>query len=300
MSDTYGVIPTGFRRKPLDTIEASLKSAAIVIFGSSVILDDESPMGQLIGLMALVASQHWELSEDTYQSLDPDQGEGVRLDQLGRIRSVDRSTAETDAAFRRRITNAGRSNIHLMPLRNAVADLDGVEFVKVWANDGDAIDNDGIEGHSLAVVVIGGDEDEVAAAIFSETVGGIGLHGNTTVEINDGGYCRPVRFLRPTIVPIFVEIDVQERPASAGCAIPQYADIWNAIQNNLGFAADYGLTNGEDLLDVRVVGVVAPLQGIDIVAVRMTTDLEGDPDQSSIEIAFDEIARVDKLVVNYL
>ena len=302
---SYGVVSTGFSRKPIDAILDEHRQAAKTIFGPALIDDDESPMGQLLGLFSLLSAKLWEQAEDTYHSFDPDQSEGVRLDMLGRIRAVDRPTGGTDAAYRGMITNAGRSDIHLRPLINDVTAVDGVEWVKVWANDGDQVDDNGVPGHSLCVVVIGGADAAVASAIFDRTVTGIGLYGNTPIEISDAGYCRTVGFLRPAQIGVLVEIDVNAKPLSGGCVTPDPAAISAQLESELGLASDFGLTNGETVDATRIIGTVSKLAGLGVQGVRMTRDREtgsgafAAPVEAPVEIAFDEIAVIEDVRVNY-
>jgi len=303
---SYGVNSGGFKRKPILTIADENKLAAKTIFGDALIDDDESPMGQLIGLFSLLSAKLWEQAEDTYHSFDPDQSEGVRLDMLGKIRAVDRPTGRTDAGYRGMITNAGKSDIHLRPLINDVTAVDGVEWVKVWANDGDEVDNNGIPGHSLCVVVIGGADETVASAIFDRTVTGIGLYGNTPIEINDAGYCRTVGFLRPAQVGILVEIDVNAKPIAGGCVTPDLAAISAQLESELGLASEFGLTNGESVDPTRIIGAVSKLAGLGVQRVRMTRAKDAGsgtfaaPIEEPVEIDFDEIAILEEVRVYYL
>lgn len=48
----YGVVTTGFSRKPLTVIIAELEAANIIFFGPGLIQTSQSPMGQLNGLRA--------------------------------------------------------------------------------------------------------------------------------------------------------------------------------------------------------------------------------------------------------
>lgn len=301
MSNVFGVTPTGFIRKPLDNIIADYDSSARSVFGQNVIVDPTSPLGQLLGLFALLHAQNWELAEDTYQSLDPDQAEGLRLDQVGRIRGVVRPMGESDATYRRRITNFGRADLHLRPLINAVAAVDDVQYVRVWENATSSTDSNGIPAHSLVVAVIGGSNALVAEAIYNETVAGIGLGGNTLVEIEDfGGHCRTIAIQRLTQVPIKIEMDVRVR-SFQGCVAPDTEAIAAKLEELLGFEADFGFVNGEDVTQQRIIGVVSQLLGIEVDEVRMSREEQPEdiPGPGNIEIDFDEIATIGEVTVNF-
>jgi hypothetical protein len=72
----YGITAEGYSRKPLTTILAEVEAFLITEFGTGLIQTSQSPMGQINGVFAEGASKFWELGEDIYQSLDPDQAEG--------------------------------------------------------------------------------------------------------------------------------------------------------------------------------------------------------------------------------
>ena len=290
---TYGVIPEGFSRKPLATILAELEDAMIATFGPEVVQSAESPFGQLNGLHSNLAETLWEVGEDVYQSLDPDQAEGVRLDMLGRIRGVDRPDGEVDTDYRRRITNESRSTISLRPLIEAVEAVTGVECANVWVNDTDAADVNGIPGHSLAVAVIGGTDEAVAAAIHAETVPGVGLYGNATVSIADGvGLCRSVSILRPTEIRVTLEVTISETPPSCACRVSTVAEVRNAISGALACGASCGLRNGDDVVANAIIRALAGLDGANVLSVRGAI-YDAAFAALPVVIAFDEIASID-------
>ena len=82
----YGVQSEGFVRKPLSIVLAEIESALITEFGPGFVQTPQTPMGQINGIFAEAVAKLWEHAEDIYQSYDPDQAEGTRLDTLGRLR----------------------------------------------------------------------------------------------------------------------------------------------------------------------------------------------------------------------
>jgi uncharacterized phage protein gp47/JayE len=290
---TYGVVSEGFARKPLADILVDLETAMTAAFGPAVIQTAESPLGQINGILADLATGVWELAEATYQSLDPDQAEGSRLDILGKIRGLTRQAGEDDATFARRITNQDLPDIHLAPLRAALLEIDGVTCVRLWENNTSEIDANGIPGHSLCVAVTGGADEAVAEAIHGWTVAGIGLAGNTPITITDEmGYCRTMAFLRPLVVPIALEVTLGVPPAGYGCSAPTIEAVRAAIVGTLSCSGAAGLGNGASVTESRVRGALAGLPGAEVLQVRGARDdnvLSGLP----IAIAFDEIASFD-------
>lgn len=91
-----------------------------------------------------------------------------------------------------------------------LANLDGVDFVRVYVNETGATDSRGITGHSVAVVIVGGVDEDIAEVIFNEIPAGILTYGSTEetiIDIQDFAY--PVKFTRPTGVQIFVDIEIE-------------------------------------------------------------------------------------------
>lgn len=241
----YGPQPTGFARKPLATILSEIEEAARGIFGPGLIQTPQSPLGQLNGLCASLAATLWETCENTYQSYDPDQAEGVRLEQLGRIRLLERFEGETDVEYRRAITNAGRARIDTADIARALFKVDDVVYVQVFINPGDATDTDGIPGHAAAVAVIGGGNVAVARALRPYIVPGIDTWGNTRVDVEVDGYCRTMHFVRPIAVPIGLQLTVSVRPDRLGCPPPSASAIALAASN--GLTGDGRPVNGRDI-----------------------------------------------------
>lgn len=284
----FGVLPTGFSRKPLAVILAELEVAAIGIFGPEVIQTPQSPLGQIHGLMADAIGQAWEMGEDTYQSYDPDQAEGVRLDILSRLRLLERAAGESDLDLRQAITNAGRARIDLQDLLRAVRGIDGVTYVQVFVNDGDMSDVNGLAAHSVSVAVLGGDDAEVAAAIRTYVVPGIGTSGNVRVDVNIEGVCRSMWMVRPTLVPVALEIQVIRRSDRLGCPPAALTAIAEGLVADL--AADRRLINGSDVTVHAIRSAIeARYSNVEVVSVQGARD--GDPvGPLPIPIAFDEIA----------
>lgn len=247
----YGVVPEGFRRKPMDRIQFELETAARTIFGSDVVLDPESPMGQIVGLYTLLTAQLWETAEDAYQSYDPDQAEGARLDSLARIRLLLRSAEEPDASFRQAITNLGQARIDVQDIMRAILNVPGVTYAQVFVNETNTQDPDTLlQPGQVALAVLGGDDEAIAGAIRAFTVPGISLYGNTYVTSEVDGYCRTVAIVRPILIPVTLAINVRPRRDLRDCPPPSPVAIRDALVQD--FAGDRLLRNGDDITYFRV------------------------------------------------
>lgn len=242
---SYGVTSTGFARKPLTVILAEIQEASVAVFGPGVIQTPESPLGQLNGLYASLATTLWELAEGTYQSYDPDQAEGVRLEQLGRIRLLERMPDELDPSYRAAITNAGNARIDLADIARAALNVDGVNYAHVFLNAGSTTDANGLSPHSVAVAVLGGDDAAIAAAIRPFIVPGVDTSGNRRVDVTIEGYCRSIFLTRPVEVPLSLQITVAVSADRNGCPPPSNSAIALAAYNAL--SGDARPLNGDDI-----------------------------------------------------
>ena len=87
--------------------------------------------------------------------------------------------------------------------------VDGVTFARVYQNITQTTDARGIPGKSIAPVIVGGDNDAIARALFERTPGVIGYHGNTSASIIDlQGESNIIEWFRPTEINIFIDADI--------------------------------------------------------------------------------------------
>jgi hypothetical protein len=241
----YGVVVSGFARKPLTVILGEIEQSNIDIFGPGLVQTSQTPMGQLNGLRADVLSAAWEMFEDVYQSYDPDQAEGTRLDILSRLRLVTRATDETDESLRQAITNLGVPNTRDADFYRAIINVDGVTWAKIYSNDTGSTDANGIAAHSVSVAVIGGDDVEVALAARQYIVPGISTYGNTMVSTEIAGFCRSIQIMRPEQIAIFLNVTVSKSNDAAGCPPPSNAAIAQTLY--AGLTGDNRPANGQDI-----------------------------------------------------
>lgn len=121
------------------------------------------------------------------------------------------NTEESDPDFRvRRAETLQRSGTApLDGIRNAVADVDNVDQAFVFENPTDVEDAEGRPPHSIEVVAEGGDDQEIADAIWSSKAAGIATFGDEEVEVEDTqGDAHTVKFNRPEDVEIWMEVDI--------------------------------------------------------------------------------------------
>ena len=227
---TYGVQPTGYVRKPLSVILAELEAAMITEFGPGVIQTSQSPLGQLNGLMADLIAQIDETNLDLYQSYDPDQAEGNRLDILARLRLLSRGQ-DTDAELRKAITNEGQARVDVQDLIRAIKSLDGVSYAQVFLNETGEVSNNDLEKGTVALSVIGGDDEEIALAMRQYIVPGVNTYGNTYVTSTVEGFCRSMSIIRPVEVDVSLTVNVSLTNDKFNCPPPALAAIKSYLED---------------------------------------------------------------------
>lgn len=281
----YGVVPEGFSRKPLTLVLAEIEAALITEFGPGVIQTAQSPLGQINAIFAEAVTKAWELSEDVYQSLDPDQAEGIRLDILGRIRRISRGAGQSDESFRQAITNAGQARIDLQDISRAIAALDGVTYSHVWVNDTGALDENLMPPGSICIAVTGGDDDEIAGTIRQYVVPGVTMYGSTAIESLVDGYCRTFRILRPIDVPVSLDVTVRTFRDGMGCPPPSATAIKTALLQGLY------LLNGDDVTFYRIRQIIEnAFSNVEVVSIEGERDGIAQSANQDVVIGFIERA----------
>ncbi|EKM7480825.1 baseplate J/gp47 family protein [Klebsiella pneumoniae] len=120
--------------------------------------------------------------------------------------------AETDAELRVRQSQsvALASLTPFDAVDGAIANVEGVTRHKLFENDTETTDANGLPEHSISAVVEGGDATEIANTIRSVKGQGVSTYGTTAVVVTDK-YGNPytIRFSRPVDVPVFVSITLR-------------------------------------------------------------------------------------------
>jgi uncharacterized phage protein gp47/JayE len=116
---------------------------------------------------------------------------------------------ESDAALRKRqtISVALPSRTVLGGILGAVAAVVGVTQARVYENDSNVTDANGLPAHSIAVVALGGLNTDIANAISAKKTPGCYTQGTTSVAITDvGGNPQTIRFYVPTQKRIIMSV----------------------------------------------------------------------------------------------
>ena len=176
-----------------------------------------------------------------------------------------------------------------------LASVVGVTRYKVYDNDTNETDTNGIPGHSIAAIVEGGTDAEIAKQIYLRKGPGGGTFGEiATTYINSDGLQTIVRFSRPTYVPI--NINVQLKPGKSytpSVAATLKSNIDKYI-NSLDIGYNVTITGILTAVSAAVTNATLPnfsLSGI-------TINKEGEtPGVMDVAIAYNEVASVGSIVI---
>ena len=122
---------------------------------------------------------------------------------------------ETDAQLRQRQnkSTAMASQSVWEGVISTVANLSGVKQVNGIRNDTTKASTEGVPAHSIALVVDGGNAQDIAQAIFLKKGEGVGTYGSTSGTYTDSfGIKNTVNFSRPTQVPIYAKVRIKASP----------------------------------------------------------------------------------------
>lgn len=281
----FGVTDTGFVRKGLQDILSEREEANIQAFGAGIVQTPQTPTGQLNGLWSDAEAELWELAESVYRSLDPDQAEGLRLDDLGRLRLIERAEGETDDEFAKAITNAGIANVRDADFYRAVRNIPGVRWARIVVSDGDP--DDEIDPHTVAVAALGGDDEAIGTVARKFIVPGVFATGNTRVETNIDGFCRTIRIHRPVEVTTRLQVTVNKMNDRDGCPPPPNSAIAATVLDRM--TGDLRPANGAAITTHLVRLALAIYPSVEVLSVEVK---KGSADYVAAPVAytFDQIA----------
>lgn len=125
---------------------------------------------------------------------------------------------ETQSAFeaRRYASVALNSRGAIQSVYARIAQLEGVLSVYTAqnrTNEPITIDAYQLKPHSIYVAVVGGNDNNIAQAIYNANSAGSDYNGNTTIQVTDPntGAIENVTFLRPETINVFVRVQVQNQ-----------------------------------------------------------------------------------------
>lgn len=176
-------------------------------------------------------------------------------DTVTNVTAIVGSLEESQSAFEQRrkdsVSLNARSTVNAVYAN--VAQCDGV--IAVYAVDNkkniaETIDNYSLTPHSIFVSVIGGENADIAKAIYDNLSAGCDYNGNTSVDITNeySGAVETVKFYRPAQFNIYVKVQIQNSASLQN----DYEDIVKqAVYNNF-YGLDSTKINNEPLLRLKM------------------------------------------------
>lgn len=187
---------------------------------------------------------------------------------------------ETRAEFeyRRMSSVAKNSKYYLESIESEVADVPGVIDCKVLENYTNVPKTEsGIEipGHSIAVCVYGGDDNEIAKAIARKKTPGTGTTGNTTVRVSGQAQDRVYEFkiVRPTPKDLRLEVTL-DKSVSQKIQDELREAIYNEFMGN-GASGRDRVSLAETLYAYRFAPAIIEVIGADAFLVNVQASLGG-------------------------
>lgn len=203
------------------------------------------------------------------------------------------SEVESRQAFEQRRQESVSKNGRGTPpaIRAAVWEVDGVLDVFAYDNFTNAVlpygaTNYPLAPHSIYVGVVGGDDDEIANAIWTKKDNGCDMNGNTTVVVQDtDGYTYPypqynIKFNRPSALPIKFLVQIANSPSLPSTIIQDTKDAITATFNGSNgaqrarmggkiFASNYygavaSISSTVSIIQIKIGTVTANLDSLDI------------------------------------
>jgi len=194
---------------------------------------------------------------------------------------------ETDTELRIRrlqslqITGAGTLPAMVARILN---DVDNVTVVKGFENRTDVVDGDGRPAHSLEIVIVGGDEIEIAQKIWDTKPAGIQTYGNDFRDItDDNGDTQRMYFSRPVnqYAWLIANITLYSEETFPSDGVDQ-------IKEKI---LEYGdsLDIGEDIIPGRFYVPIYEVPGVDtiVITIAITATEMGTPSYGSTKISID-------------
>lgn len=205
---------------------------------------------------------------------------------------------ESDYQLRKRYYNQlGQNSTNIITaLTSAILDL-GVKQVKVFENNSMVTNELKVPPKSIFVVVLGGDKQKIAKAIFDNKAGGIQAYGKEYIPIEDiGGNIHQIGVTEPEKKEIYLKLDLESN---------QNYDLDGDQKIKKGILKFFDeLMIDEDIIHSKLVNAIynsINIEGIDDFTLYLGTASDNTA-QENINISELEVGRTDleKIVINHV
>lgn len=177
-----------------------------------------------------------------------------------------------------------------------IVSVNGVNRNKVYDNDSNVTDENGIPGHSIAAVIEGGLEADIAKQIYLRKGPGGGTYGDTSVDyVNLDGLTTKIRFFRPVYVPINVNLSIKKNNGYTTATKSAIETQIKSYINNLDIGNDVTVT-GVLAAVLSLIGSNPAQPSFSLVALVIGKQ-GGVQGSTDIAIAFKEVAEIGTITV---
>ena len=301
MPTTFGITDQGFTLKRFADIRAdivaNLSTVQDPVTGEYLtpdLTDENDPLVQIVNAITDELSVCWEQLQGAYNQFNPLAATGVALQGLVQLNGFTAPAGMSDALLRVRQQQSTSltSYRQVDAIYAAVINVPGVLFCRVCQNSTLTTDYRGIPGKTISAVVVGGDDQAVANAIFGKTSIGMSYYGNTSKQCLDNqGDAYTVSFERPSGIPISAVINITvldyTRWPTNGEDLIKAALVAFSVY---GLAPNIGLPPGASVINSALYTPINTVPGMEIVNVLLTRS--GSPIPSNVAIYWNEFAEI--------
>lgn len=199
------------------------------------------------------------------------------------------SDAQSDQSLRlSREADLARAGTGTPPaLYQAIIDIDGVISATVFYNPTDATDGNGVTPHACRVLVYDGADQDIWNALWNNVPIGIGMLGAQVGTVVDSqGITQTLRFDRPTLVPVFVILDV----LADETVFP--SDGATQIKNAIAAFAQ-GANTGKDAVSRQIGSQAFQVNGVDDFPHCYIGTAPGPSSEDTIDIDLESLFTID-------
>lgn len=186
---------------------------------------------------------------------------------------------ESDVEVRKRADEVveGQGSGTVDAIRAELLKNSDIRAVYVDANEDDVTNEYGTPSRAVQCFVLGGDENDIAEAIFKKKAGGIQAYGTTFVQVqDDGGTTHKIGFTYAEIVQIYAKVTLTTNNTFE---VDGHKQVRRAIAEYIGgLDEDHivytGLSMGENVVLSKIIAAITDVTGVEDVEVLLSSDGE--------------------------
>jgi uncharacterized phage protein gp47/JayE len=177
----------------------------------------------------------------------------------------------------------------------AIANVEGVTRLRLYENDTGTVDENTLPPHSIAAIVEGGLDRDVAEAIFIRKTPGCYTYGTTAVQMYDqSGLPAIIRFFRPIYKLVDVAVAVRPLPGFTSSRLQGIRQDVSIYLASLDIGEDVLISSLWGAALIAVSKLEKPLYAV----VSVKCAFAGDTlSESDLGIAFNEVSKAGEITV---